>query len=78
MSSVRMCDQCGNIFSENSEGWTTFSGSRQRRREDGSRFTETITQDACVSCSNRFQEPPKALSPKSPEEAGLHLTDGRA
>lgn len=47
-----MCDKCGQIFSENEEDWSTFSGSRKRRREDGSRYTETIDQDACPACTN--------------------------
>lgn len=52
MSSVRMCDKCGQVFSENEEDWSTFSGSRKRRREDGSRYTETLVQDACPACTN--------------------------
>lgn len=28
MSAVRMCDRCGNIFSEREDGWTTLSGTR--------------------------------------------------
>jgi hypothetical protein len=51
MSSVRMCDKCGNIFSENAEDWSTFTGAVKRKREDGSRYTEQITQDACPSCT---------------------------
>ena len=51
MSSVRMCDKCGDIFSENEEDWSTFSGSVQRRRENGSRYTETVNQDACPGCT---------------------------
>jgi hypothetical protein len=51
MSSVRMCDKCGDIFSENDEDWSTFSGSVQRRRENGSRYTETVNQDACPPCT---------------------------
>jgi hypothetical protein len=47
-----MCDKCGQIFSENAEDWSTYSGSLKRRREDGSRFTEQVTQDACPKCTN--------------------------
>jgi hypothetical protein len=50
-----MCDKCGNIFSENDEDWSTFTGTRKRRREDGSRYTESITQDACPSCTGGTQ-----------------------
>jgi hypothetical protein len=52
VSSVRMCDKCGNIFSENEEDWSTYSGTMKRRREDGSRYTESVTQDACPPCTN--------------------------
>ena len=47
-----MCDKCGQIFSENDEDWSTYSGTMKRRREDGSRFTESVTQDACAKCTN--------------------------
>lgn len=57
-----MCDRCGNIFSENSDDWTTFSGTRRRRREDGGTYQETITQDACADCSGSFGTPPPARS----------------
>lgn len=67
MSSVRMCDNCGNIFSENDEGWTTFSGSRSRKREDGSRYVENTIKDACSPCSNKTFQPP-ALKNISAEE----------
>lgn len=58
MSSVRMCDNCGKVFSENEEGWTTFSGSKVKRDKYGDRYTETISKDACADCStNTFQGP---------------------
>jgi len=62
MSSVRMCDMrrsvnCVNIFSENAEGWTTFTGARQRRDRDGKRFTEQMQQDACPACSGYLDAP---------------------
>jgi hypothetical protein len=47
-----MCDKCGQIFSENAEDWSTYQGSMKRRREDGSRYTESVTQDACTACTN--------------------------
>lgn len=62
MSSVRMCDRCGDIFSENSDGWTTMNGS-QRRRDPATGETKTVTvqQDQCGRCSNR------TLAPVRPE-----------
>lgn len=50
-----MCDKCGTIFSENDEDWSTFSGTIKKRREDGSRYTETVTQDACSACTGGSQ-----------------------
>ena len=47
-----MCDKCGQIFSENAEDWSTYQGTLKRRREDGSRYTESVTQDACPTCTN--------------------------
>lgn len=47
-----MCDVCGKIFSENEEDWSTFQGSRKRRREDGSRYVESVDQDRCPACTN--------------------------
>lgn len=67
MSAVRMCDNCGKVFSENSEGWTTFSGSRRKRAKNDSGsfgyYMEEIVQDWCALCSNKgFHPEPKALN----------------
>lgn len=62
MSSVRMCDRCGVVFSENAEDWSTFQGSRTRRDSDGRRFSETIIQDACPDCTTNMY---KAIEPKT-------------
>ncbi len=51
MSSVRMCDRCQVIFSENDADWSTTTGSVQRRRENGQRFNEQVTIDLCSSCT---------------------------
>lgn len=57
MSSVRMCDKCGAIFSENEEGWSTFTGARKMKAGRSSEYQEAA-QDACPSCSNvMFGEP---------------------
>ncbi len=50
MSSVRMCDRCGVIFSENSEGWSTYQGT-QFKRIDGKRVAESVYLDSCRACS---------------------------
>lgn len=54
MSSVRMCDRCGTIFSENAEDWSTFTGTRRTRDEASNRYRyEEITQDACPDCTRK-------------------------
>ena len=67
MSSVRMCDRCGSIFSENEDGWVTMSGA-QRRRDDrtGEVKTVTVQQDQCAACTSR------TLAPVRPELAGRY------
>lgn len=65
MSSVRMCDRCGNIFSENSEDWSTFNGTIMRKDENGRRVNETVVQDACGNCTNgRNPVSPRLALPK--------------
>lgn len=51
MSTVRLCDRCNSIFSENREGWTTASGSRRVRNSRGEMITETVALDYCPPCS---------------------------
>ncbi len=51
MSTVRMCDKCGKIFSENTDGWQTFTGATVRRGSDGVRRSEVVSMDACTSCA---------------------------
>lgn len=62
MSSVRMCDKCRAIFSENEEGWTTMAGSRTMRDKNGNKRQEQTAIDFCVTCSNstfgNTEEPP--------------------
>jgi hypothetical protein len=77
-----MCDKCGQIFSENAEDWSTYQGALKRRREDGSRYTESVTQDACPACTNgNTVLTPRLAIPKADpalyqefleKEAGLH------
>lgn len=62
MSSVRMCDKCGEIFSENAEGWSTYSGSVKRRGEKGGAEWQTLTQDACPACTNGTSVPTPRLA----------------
>ena len=52
MSSVRMCDKDGQIFSENAEGWSTFNGSIQRVDPvTKQRSMVQRTMDLCPDCT---------------------------
>lgn len=58
MSSVRMCDRCGRIFSENADDWSTFSGSRRVRNKETGQYTRVdVDQDACPRCTKSLYEP---------------------
>lgn len=62
MSSVRMCDRCGTVFSERADNWTTFTGSRTRRNaETGKTEILSETMDSCPECSQLL------LTPQRPE-----------
>jgi hypothetical protein len=52
MSSVRMCDRCLVIFSENDDDWSSTQGSVQRKRENGTRYAEQVNIDLCASCTS--------------------------
>jgi hypothetical protein len=47
MSSVRMCDNCGAIFSENARGWQR--GTISEMDDDGNMVK--VSQDRCPECS---------------------------
>jgi hypothetical protein len=57
-----MCDRCGNIFSENSEDWSTFNGTIMRKDDSGRRVSETVVQDACGQCTNGKSAPAPRLA----------------
>ena len=65
MSSVRMCDSCGFIFSENSEGWSNMTGNRMVRNPDtGKMEAKNASVDYCDTCTegmaggNKRPQPP--------------------
>ena len=58
MSSVRMCDKCGTVFSELKDGWQTYTATTvsRKRSESGrvqgaGRETITVQMDACPACA---------------------------
>lgn len=64
MSSVRMCDRCGRIFSEREDGWTTYQGTRTARNAEGRITQQTATMDECSNCASGLMnvEPRVAIS----------------
>lgn len=52
MSTVRMCDRCGRIFSENESGWQTYRATTVKRDpEKGTTYQVEVAMDACEQCS---------------------------
>jgi hypothetical protein len=60
-----MCDRDGTIFSENDEGWSTTTGTIQKRRENGTRYAEQVTIDLCPSCTEGAA---RATTPRLPAQ----------
>ena len=52
MSSVRMCDRCGNMFSERSEGWETYTATMMVKKPYPHAITTVL--DACPDCAIGF------------------------
>jgi hypothetical protein len=59
MSSVRMCDRCSTVFSERTDGWSTFTGSTRKRDADGKTVMISDTLDSCPECSELMTAPPQ-------------------
>lgn len=52
MSSVRMCDRCGNIFSELKDGWQTYRAVTVKRNpENGTTYQVEVSMDSCPDCA---------------------------
>lgn len=70
MSSVRMCDRCGNLFSERAENWSSFTGTTRRKDpETGDWSNVSDSLDACPDCTelaSMAQRPsvPVAVTPR--------------
>lgn len=54
MSTVRMCDDCGTVFSERADDWSTYTGSvRRRDKATGKLEVLSDTLDRCPECTER-------------------------
>lgn len=72
MSSVRMCDKCGGVFSELADGWQAFTAQTIKKNPDTGR-RESVTQqlDACPSCAIAAPDkdaPPMLLNPEGSQD----------
>jgi Zn-finger nucleic acid-binding protein len=67
MSTVRMCDKCNAIFSENEEGWMSSPSSIMKRDSNGQVKQITVQVDQCPSCVEVLlgtgNKSPKAIVP---------------
>lgn len=70
MSSVRMCDNCGTIFSEASGGWQT--GTIITVTEEGD--TIRVVQDRCPDCAVGGKDKKKPL-PKLAAAASTEISN---
>lgn len=59
MSSVRMCDNCGSIFSESEDGWQTGTVSTVGQDDFGRSMTRMVQQDRCPDCAVGTKGKPK-------------------
>lgn len=75
MSHVRMCDRCNEIFSENEEGWQTFTAATMVEDEHGVMKPVNMAMDACPSCAmvpkRQYEKEQKALSAGQAQEARI-------
>lgn len=75
MSHVRMCDRCNQIFSENEEGWQTFTAATMVEDEHGVMKAVNMAMDACPSCAmvpkKQYEKEQKALAEGKEQEARI-------
>lgn len=75
MSSVRMCDRCGVVFSERADGWGSASMTTMRTDErTGQPRPVQESIDLCPSC-NRPAHGPVQLAPVPAADAADRLAD---
>lgn len=75
MSSVRMCDRCTTIFSENADGWATQTASIQTRNADGKLITKSAQLDKCPDCTELEMMPHQRVG-ETMLAAKPHYTEG--
>jgi hypothetical protein len=54
VSSFKMCDPCGMLFSTNLDGWAEDVMTIHRRYADGTRYQENVKTDTCPPCVERI------------------------
>jgi hypothetical protein len=79
MSSVRMCDGCGFIFSENTEGWSNMTGNRMVRNPDtGKMENKSASVDYCDTCTENMTNGGQRPKPPTVNERKRELPATRA
>lgn len=81
MSSCRMCDRCGTIFSERADDWSTYTGTiRRKDKQTGEVKPVTDQLDACPECTelqfSTVQRPELATTASPRYEPGPANADG--
>jgi hypothetical protein len=75
MSHVRLCDKCGEVFSENENGWQTFTATTMQEDENGVMTEVKQALDACPACAmipkRKFEREQKALEEGKETEARI-------
>lgn len=61
MSTPRLCDSCGDVFSELEEGWTTSTQTQISDDDHGNQRTISVRVDACPECSPKTSDTIKKL-----------------
>jgi hypothetical protein len=73
-----MCDSCGFVFSENSEGWSNMTGNRMVRNADtGKMEAKNASVDYCDTCTETMSGGASIQRPKSPDSRA-QLGPGKA
>lgn len=75
MSSVRMCDKCKDIFSENDAGWQTFTANTIDYDEENRQITVAIRQDLCAGCA--IETPKRANAKLSETEQRIRALEAQ-
>lgn len=72
-----MCDRCKTIFSENDEGWQSFTANTMNYDENGQVINVPIRQDLCADCAIDTPRRGKATAERDESIRQLEETNAR-